>query len=144
MCMLLDTYNGAVNHSLMCVMCIVVYVQVSADLTPETKSRVGVQFTLFKILGLLPIKAPDSAKGQLDTTFVDEELRISRGDKGKFVHSQLYVRSCIVLNLIDIHIRKHSHRSPCGVSEPAGCSDSWCAHAGNVFVLTMEDPSGKP
>lgn len=69
---------------------------VSADLTPETKSRVGVQFTLFKILGLLPIKAPDSAKGQLDTTFVDEELRISRGDKG------------------------------------------------NVFVLTMEDPSGKP
>ena len=54
-----------------------------ADLTPETNSRVAVQFTLFKILGLIPIKAPDSAKGKLDTTFVDEELRISRGDKGK-------------------------------------------------------------
>ena len=54
----------------------------SADLTPETQSRVGVQFTFFKILGLLPIKAPESAKGKLDTTFVDEELRVSRGDKG--------------------------------------------------------------
>ncbi|KAL3151942.1 hypothetical protein ABBQ32_001068 [Trebouxia sp. C0010 RCD-2024] len=69
---------------------------VLADLTPETKTRVGVQFTLFRIFGLLPIKAPERAKGKLDTTFVDEELRISRGDKG------------------------------------------------NVFVLTMEDPSGKP
>ncbi len=26
--------------------------------------------------------APDSAKGKLDTTFLDEELRVSRGDKG--------------------------------------------------------------
>ncbi|KAL0033405.1 hypothetical protein WJX77_008112 [Trebouxia sp. C0004] len=69
---------------------------VAADLSPETNSRVGVQFTQFKIFGLLPITAPESAKGKLDTTFVDEELRISRGDKG------------------------------------------------NVFVLTMEDPSGKP
>ena len=96
------------NYSLMCIF---VYVQVSADLTPETKSRVGVQFTLFKILGLLPIKAPDSAKGQLDTTFVDEELRISRGDKGMFahtpkVHAKLH---CPQLNR-HTHTRKHSHR----------------------------------
>ncbi|KAL0051262.1 hypothetical protein WJX82_004403 [Trebouxia sp. C0006] len=69
---------------------------VAADLSPETNSRVGVQFTQFKIFGLLPITAPESAKGKLDTTFVDEELRISRGDKG------------------------------------------------NLFVLMMEDPSGKP
>ena len=55
----------------------------AADLIPETKSRVGVQFTLFKIFGLIPIKAPEGAKGNLDTTFVDEELRISRGDKGE-------------------------------------------------------------
>ncbi|KAL0026381.1 hypothetical protein WJX79_004981 [Trebouxia sp. C0005] len=69
---------------------------VAADLSPESNSRVGVQFTQFKIFGLLPVTAPESAKGKLDTTFVDEELRISRGDKG------------------------------------------------NLFVLTMEDPSGKP
>ncbi len=64
--------------------------QVSADLTPETKSRVGVQFTQFKIFGLLPITAPESAKGNLDTTFVDEELRISRGDKGLFTLRRRY------------------------------------------------------
>jgi len=64
--------------------------QVAADLSPETNSRVGVQFTQFKIFGLLPITAPESAKGKLDTTFVDEELRISRGDKGHYC----YFMSC--------------------------------------------------
>lgn len=49
---------------------------------PENKSKAAVQFTTFKILGLIPVKAPGSAKGSLDTTFVDEDLRISRGDKG--------------------------------------------------------------
>ena len=37
-------------------------VQVKAELTPETKSRVGVQFKQFKLLGLIPITAPESAK----------------------------------------------------------------------------------
>lgn len=56
--------------------------QVYAELTPETDSCVAVQFKQFRIGSLIRITAPESAKGKLDTTFLDEELRISRGDKG--------------------------------------------------------------
>ena len=61
------------------------FVQVDAELTPVSDSQVNVQFKKFKILGLLPVTAPDSAKGSLDTTFLDEEMRISRGDRGMTV-----------------------------------------------------------
>ena len=56
--------------------------QVTAELTPVSDSQVDVQFKQFKILGLLPVTAPDSAKGSLSVTYLDEEMRISRGDKG--------------------------------------------------------------
>ena len=58
------------------------YNAVDADLTPTSKSAVNVQFVKFFILGFLPITAPESAKGALDITYLDDELRVSRGDKG--------------------------------------------------------------
>ncbi|KAI7840793.1 hypothetical protein COHA_005497 [Chlorella ohadii] len=60
--------------------------QVSAELIPQNdrsvKARKGVLFKEFKILGLIPVKAPANAAGALEVTYLDEDLRVSRGDKG--------------------------------------------------------------
>ncbi|KAK6254011.1 hypothetical protein QUC31_015731 [Theobroma cacao] len=56
--------------------------QVTADLTPLNARKVAVKFDSFKIGGLIPIRAPGRARGELEITYLDEELRISRGDKG--------------------------------------------------------------
>ncbi|KAJ4823281.1 hypothetical protein Tsubulata_028458 [Turnera subulata] len=56
--------------------------QVTADLTPLSTKKVAVQFDTFKIAGLIPVKAPARARGELEITYLDEELRVSRGDKG--------------------------------------------------------------
>lgn len=55
---------------------------VEAELEPVNKKKVNVQFKTFYILGLIPITAPASAKGELEITYLDEDLRISRGNKG--------------------------------------------------------------
>jgi len=55
---------------------------VEANLTPKSKSEVDVQFSFFRIFGLIPVKAPASAKGELEITYLDEDMRISRGNKG--------------------------------------------------------------
>lgn len=54
---------------------------VSAALSPMTASKVAVQFKKFTI-GPIGINAPESFKGELDITYIDEDLRLSRGDKG--------------------------------------------------------------
>lgn len=55
--------------------------KVTAALTPISQSKVAVQFKKFSI-GPISFNAPESAKGELDVTYVDSELRLSRGDKG--------------------------------------------------------------
>ena len=54
---------------------------VTAALTPISGSKVAVQFKRFTA-GPLAFNAPESFKGELDITYIDEDLRLSRGDKG--------------------------------------------------------------
>ncbi|KAK8950755.1 hypothetical protein KSP39_PZI003388 [Platanthera zijinensis] len=49
--------------------------QVTADLVPLNSRRVAVRFDRFKIGGLIPIKAPERASGELEITYLDEEIR---------------------------------------------------------------------
>ncbi|XP_019078777.1 probable plastid-lipid-associated protein 4, chloroplastic isoform X3 [Vitis vinifera] len=60
----------------------VLQTQVTANLVPLNARRVAVKFDFFRIAGLIPIKSPGSGRGQLEITYLDEELRISRGDRG--------------------------------------------------------------
>eukprot|EP01038_Epipyxis_sp_PR26KG_P004806 gene4806-6734_t len=54
---------------------------VTAELAPVSGSKVSVKFKVFK-LGPISFNAPESAIGSLDVTYVDDEIRLSRGDKG--------------------------------------------------------------
>ncbi|KAK4757514.1 hypothetical protein SAY87_018815 [Trapa incisa] len=56
--------------------------QATANLVPLNARRVAVKFDFFKIAGLIPIKNPGSGRGQLEITYLDDELRISRGNQG--------------------------------------------------------------
>ncbi|KAK1313758.1 hypothetical protein QJS10_CPA06g02444 [Acorus calamus] len=67
--------------------------QVTADLVPLSSRRVAVKFDTFKIAGLIPIKAPGRARGELEITYLDEEIRISRGDKGNLFILKMVDRS---------------------------------------------------
>ena len=112
----------------------------------------------FKLLGLVPVNAPPSAKGKLDITYVDEDLRISRGDRGALPCS------CIAPGLVSLglacpgsacsvlHAHKLSGNSLDVIQESvAACwLLHWPAHhvhcndAGNLFILEMVDPDAKP
>eukprot|EP00594_Rhizosolenia_setigera_P020402 CAMPEP_0178981544 /NCGR_PEP_ID=MMETSP0789-20121207/27112_1 /TAXON_ID=3005 /ORGANISM="Rhizosolenia setigera, Strain CCMP 1694" /LENGTH=190 /DNA_ID=CAMNT_0020672083 /DNA_START=39 /DNA_END=607 /DNA_ORIENTATION=+ len=55
--------------------------KVTAVLTPVNKQFTNVQFERFSI-GPIGFDAPDSFKGSLDVTYLDEDFRLTRGDKG--------------------------------------------------------------
>jgi len=54
---------------------------VSAELSPVNGKLTDVQFKRFQ-LGPLGFNAPDSFKGSLDITYLDDDVRLTRGDKG--------------------------------------------------------------
>lgn len=56
--------------------------KVTAELSPISPSAVAVQFKQFSFGNVLRFNAPESFKGTLDITYVDEDMRLSRGDKG--------------------------------------------------------------
>eukprot|EP00803_Ostreobium_quekettii_P002312 evm.model.scf_2018.1 EVM.evm.TU.scf_2018.1 scf_2018:5583-9956(+) len=59
------------------------YNEVSAELTPVSNSRVNVKFTRFKVLGTFGFPFPEmKTTPWLDTTYLDDDLRISRGYRG--------------------------------------------------------------
>ncbi|XP_021909674.1 probable plastid-lipid-associated protein 4, chloroplastic isoform X2 [Carica papaya] len=56
--------------------------QATANLVPLNERRVAVKFDYFKIVGMIPVKSAGSGRGQLEIIYLDEELRISRGNRG--------------------------------------------------------------
>ena len=54
---------------------------VEISLAPKTRSKAAMQFERFKI-GPFAFAAPKGLSGELDTTYLDSEMRISRGDLG--------------------------------------------------------------
>ncbi|QCD76479.1 hypothetical protein DEO72_LG1g98 [Vigna unguiculata] len=50
------------------------YNQATANLVPLNSRRVAVKFDFFKIANLIPIKSPGSGRGQLEITYLDEDL----------------------------------------------------------------------
>jgi hypothetical protein len=55
--------------------------KVTADLTPVSPSKVNVRFRKFSV-GPVSFDAPSKFAGSLDVTYLDKDLRLSRGDKG--------------------------------------------------------------
>lgn len=57
---------------------------VEARLEPVSRSRVTVKFVQFIVAGLFKfnVEKNDRFKGELDVTYLDDDLRISRGDRG--------------------------------------------------------------
>ncbi|KAK7412077.1 hypothetical protein VNO78_03524 [Psophocarpus tetragonolobus] len=74
--------------------------QATANLVPLNSRRVAVKFDFFKIASLITIKSPGSGRGQLEITYLDEDLRISRGNRGNL----------FILKMVDPSYRKEKQQ----------------------------------
>ena len=54
---------------------------IAAELSPVDGKFTNVQFKRFQ-LGPVGFNAPEKFKGGLDITYLDEDVRLTRGDKG--------------------------------------------------------------
>ena len=55
--------------------------KITAELSPQSNQFTEVKFKRFE-LGPIGFDAPDSFRGALDITYLDDEVRLTRGDKG--------------------------------------------------------------
>lgn len=58
--------------------------KITAELSPQNNHFTDVKFKRFS-LGPIGFDAPDSFRGALDITYLDDEVRLTRGDKGKYL-----------------------------------------------------------
>eukprot|EP00793_Prasinoderma_coloniale_P000452 PRCOL_00005437-RA len=66
---------------------------VRAKLTPRgADDIVDVQFDTFRLAGFLKVKAPERARGWLKITYLDDDLRVCRGDKGNLFVLSMHER----------------------------------------------------
>lgn len=79
---MIDTTNlSAYNSELVSYFGIKVPRKVTAELKPRNDNLTDVQFKRFSI-GPLGFDAPEQFKGSLDVTYLDDQVRLTRGDKG--------------------------------------------------------------
>lgn len=86
----LDTAGlRAANEEILSVWGLPISRRVDAVLSPKNNQLTDVQFKQFTI-GPVSFPAPERARGALDVTYLDEDFRLTRGDKGNlFVLTKL-------------------------------------------------------
>ena len=97
-----NTLSAATNFEVVTYFGVKVPRKVTASLEPEDGKFTNVKLLKF-ILGPVAFDAPDSFRGALDITYLDDELSLTRGNKGNIlfvltrIHGQLGIGITIIL-----------------------------------------------